>query len=182
MNIRTLCLAILSFRDATGYEIRKLSTEGTFSYFVEASYGAIYPALNRLEADGLVTCREEAQSGKPSRKVYSITAQGREELVRALSLPPEPDTFRSPFLLIAMCAEYLPRETVRSAIETHAEHLERELSVIRSILGDARQPSTKWVVEYGERCVSQSLNHLQETRGALEALARPERPQAEAAE
>ena len=79
MNVRTLCLAILYFGDATGYEIRKLSTEGKYSYFVEASYGAIYPALAKLEKDGLVTCRIEAVEGKPSRKVYSITDAGRNE-------------------------------------------------------------------------------------------------------
>ena len=41
MSVRTLCLAILSFGDATGYEIRKLSTEGRYSYFVDASFGSV---------------------------------------------------------------------------------------------------------------------------------------------
>ncbi len=45
MSVRSLCLAILSFGDATGYEIRKESTEGRFSYFDDASFGSIYPAL-----------------------------------------------------------------------------------------------------------------------------------------
>ena len=73
MSVRSLCLAILSFGDATGYEIRKESTEGRFSYFDDASFGSIYPALARLESEGLVTVREEPQAGKPARKVYSIT-------------------------------------------------------------------------------------------------------------
>jgi len=45
MSVRGLCLAILSYGDATGYEIRKESTEGRFSYFDDASFGSIYPAL-----------------------------------------------------------------------------------------------------------------------------------------
>jgi PadR family transcriptional regulator AphA len=73
MSVRGLCLAILSGGDATGYEIRKESTEGRFSYFDDASFGSIYPALARLEAEGMVTVREEPQAGKPARKVYSIT-------------------------------------------------------------------------------------------------------------
>ena len=40
MNVRTICLAILYDGDSTGYEIRKLSTEGEYSYFIDASYGA----------------------------------------------------------------------------------------------------------------------------------------------
>ena len=71
MSVRTLCLAILNFGDATGYEIRKLSTEGKFRYFIEASFGSIYPTLARLEAEGLVT--ECARSPcRASRRARSI--------------------------------------------------------------------------------------------------------------
>jgi len=59
MNVRTICLAILYDGDATGYEIRKLSVEGEYSYFIDASYGAIYPSLARLEQEKLVTARVE---------------------------------------------------------------------------------------------------------------------------
>ena len=48
MNVKTPCLAILSFGEATGYEFRKRAAEGPLSYFTEASFGAIYPALDRL--------------------------------------------------------------------------------------------------------------------------------------
>ena len=76
MNVRTICLAILYDGDSTGYEIRKLSVEGEYSYFVDASYGAIYPALAKLEADKLVTSRVEQQDGKPAKKIYSLTPLG----------------------------------------------------------------------------------------------------------
>jgi PadR family transcriptional regulator AphA len=66
MNVSTLCLAILNFGEASGYDIRKMSTEGTFSHFVDASYGAIYPALERLESEGKVEQRMEQQVGKPA--------------------------------------------------------------------------------------------------------------------
>ncbi len=68
MNVRTLCLSVLYQGEATGYDIRRQCSEGKFSYFVEASYGSIYPALAKLEEDGLVTSRLEQQDGKPARK------------------------------------------------------------------------------------------------------------------
>ena len=77
MNVRTICLAILFEGESTGYEIRKLSVEGEYSYFVDASFGAIYPALQKLEADKLVTSRVEQQDGKPAKKIYVITELGR---------------------------------------------------------------------------------------------------------
>ena len=84
MNVRTICLAILYDADATGYEIRKLSTDGEYSYFIDASYGAIYPALQKLEADKLVTSLVQQQDGKPAKKIYSITPLGRREFINSL--------------------------------------------------------------------------------------------------
>ena len=72
MNVRTICLAILYDGEATGYEIRKLSVEGEYSYFIDASFGSIYPALAKLEVDGLVTSRVEMQEGKPAKKVIVV--------------------------------------------------------------------------------------------------------------
>ena len=69
MNVRTLCLSILYEGEATGYEIRRLCVEGECSYFIEASFGSIYPALAKLEDENLVTSRTEQQSGKPAKKV-----------------------------------------------------------------------------------------------------------------
>jgi DNA-binding PadR family transcriptional regulator len=37
MNVRTLCLGILSTGEASGYEIKKDIEEGLFSHFIDAS-------------------------------------------------------------------------------------------------------------------------------------------------
>jgi len=110
MNVRTLCLSILYEGEATGYEIRRLCVEGECSYFIEASFGSIYPALAKLEDEGLVTSRTEQQSGKPAKKVYSITEAGRTAFAEELAGPLGDDVFRSPFLLFARFAHILPRE------------------------------------------------------------------------
>lgn len=171
MNVRTLCLGILNFEDATGYEIRKMSIDGKYSHFVDASYGSIYPALTKLETEGLVTCREETQPGKPARKIYSIAAAGREELIKALQEPPSPDVFRSEFLMIAISAEMLPREAVTRAIDTHREQLQQELTMIEQIEENSAHPSFLWAARYGMHCMSQSIKFLDETRAELEACA-----------
>lgn len=41
MNVRTLCLSVLYEGEATGYDIRRMCTEGEFAYFIEASFGSI---------------------------------------------------------------------------------------------------------------------------------------------
>ena len=171
MNVRTLCLAILYFGDATGYEIRKLSTEGKYSYFVEASFGAIYPALAKLEQDGLVTCRKEVVEGKPARKVYSITRAGRQDFVNSLHDVPKPDLFRSEFLLVAMFADILPPAVVRRAIETRAAQLQAEIGHLTHVSAETGHVGSKWAADYGVTCLTRSLQYLQDKREELETIA-----------
>lgn len=97
-DIKTICLGALSYGDATGYEIRKQFEEGPFAYFYDASFGSIYPALNKLLDDGLVTCTTEAQPGRPTKKIYSITDEGLTFLQDALKQEPSEHKLRSDFL------------------------------------------------------------------------------------
>lgn len=170
--VATLCLAILHRGDATGYEIKKESVEGDYRYFIDASYGSIYPALARLAADGLVTHREEVHPGRPPRKIYSITPKGRAALLEALSEPPGPDIFRARFLLVAKFAAELPAATVRAAIEERRAHLTAEIDHLRRFVEGAKDnPGAAWIVDYGLACMSASLRHLDERGDALVALA-----------
>ena len=117
MDVKTLCLGILSRSAATGYEIRKQVTEGPFSHFFEAGYGSIYPALNKLLEGGLVECRAESQNSRPDKKVYSITTNGRFALIDALSAPPSPDRVRSEFLFTTFFAHLLSPRQVEKLIQ-----------------------------------------------------------------
>ena len=126
MNVRTLCLSVLYEGEATGYDIRRMCTEGEFAYFVEASFGSIYPALAKLEDDGLVTSRTVPQDGKPARKVYSITDGGRQAFAEELSAPLGEDVFRSPFLLLARFVSILPQSLVADRVTEHLERMTAE--------------------------------------------------------
>src|SRR5262249_35239772 len=100
IDVQALCLAVLSHRPASGYEIKKALTEGPYAFFHRASFGSIYPALTRLHAAGDVTVEAREQDKRPDKKVYTITASGHGRLVDALHRPPAPDYFRSDFVLM----------------------------------------------------------------------------------
>lgn len=171
MNARTLILAILNRQEATGYEIRKMCAEGPFSYFVDISYGSIYPTLAKLEDEGLVSSRIETHAGKPDRKIYQMTAGGQAEFLHALSQPPQPDKFKSEFLLTAMCAAQGNRDTVMRAIDERIEHITAEVDMIRSHLEECEHPGTCWVAEYGVHVMSSDLEFLKDKRDDLLAIA-----------
>ena len=73
-RLRLYLLKLLSERPRHGYELIR-SLEQRFQGRYAPSAGTVYPRLQRLEADGLLTC-----TAAGSRKVYEITAAGRAEL------------------------------------------------------------------------------------------------------
>lgn len=182
MNVRTLILAILNFCEATGYEIKKMSSEGSFSSFIDISYGSIYPTLARLETEEMVACRVESHPGKPDRKIYSITEKGRGELVRGLSQSPQKDIFKSEFLLQAMNAGMLAPQIVSDAIGNRMRDLQEELDMFEGILAECDHPATCWVVNYGKTVITAGLQYLNDHRSELIALAARKETATQAAE
>src|SRR5690349_10336586 len=79
-------LGLLRQGPSSGYDIRRMFTQtpmGTFS----DSPGAIYPALKRLEAQGLIRGRIESSAGLRRRKVFRLTAAGTSTLEAWLNAP-----------------------------------------------------------------------------------------------
>jgi PadR family transcriptional regulator PadR len=77
-NLDALVLAALEAEPGHGYAIlRRLSarSDDVFRF----SEGTVYPALHRLERDGLVRSRWALARGR-RRRVYRITSRGREAL------------------------------------------------------------------------------------------------------
>ncbi len=174
MNVKTLCLAILHKHETTGYEIRKMSTEGEFAYFVDASYGSIYPALARLEEEGLVKCRIEQQDGRPAKKVYSITKEGRESFRNSLFNDLDEDVFRSEFLLFARFASELPASLVRRRLKERIASIEGEMKKIEEMRNGDLSEGDLWVLNHGLTCLGVARDHIATHMNELIALAQPD--------
>jgi len=133
IDVRTICLGLLSRGPATGYEIKKsFEDEGAIGYFLEASFGAIYPALGRLTEEGLVDLKVEQQDGKPDRKVYSLTESGRAAFKDSLRVSPGPDRFRSEFLFLLLFADLIPHDHLRHLIDERLEDYRQKLHELES--------------------------------------------------
>lgn len=174
MNVRTICLAILHDGPASGYEIRKLSVEAEYSYFVEASYGSIYPALAKLEAEGLVTSQCTPQRGKPAKKVYEITPVGRTAFINSLFERLGEDVYRSEFLLFARFASELPASLVETRINERLAQVEATLDDFDRMSAQHPDAVDTWVINYGRTCMTSARDYIHAHRGELIALARPD--------
>jgi PadR family transcriptional regulator, regulatory protein AphA len=168
VNVRTLCLGYLSLREATGYEIKKDFEEGLFCHFMEASYGSIYPALNQLAAEGLVTVREEEQSGKPDKKVYAITPAGVASLGKSLNVLPAQDKYKSEFLFIMLLQHHITPDHRIASIEKQLSDLKTDLGNIGECRAEMRDnPACEFVMGYGEAVLTAGVTYLEQKLSEL---------------
>lgn len=173
INVRTLCLGILTTGEATGYEIKKGIEEGLFSHFVDASFGSIYPALTQLTAEGLLTVRAEEQTGRPDKKVYAITEAGRGALARSLAVSPAKDKYKSEFLFQMLMQEFLDQGTQLAAIDKQLSDLLADIARIDSCQC-ASEPhrGAGFVAGYGRAVLTAAVTYLEEKRAEMARGAR----------
>lgn len=171
MNVQTLCLAILHESEATGYEIRKMSTEGEFGYFVEASFGSIYPALAKLEKAGFVSFRVETQAGRPSKKIYRITEAGQVEFQHTMSSPLNEDIHRSEFLLFARFAHLMSPELVDKRVDERLAEIDATMMHIKSQIKDGSHMGDEWVLRHAITCLSSMHNDIAAHKHELISIA-----------
>jgi DNA-binding PadR family transcriptional regulator len=180
MDVQTLCLGVLTMGDASGYEIKKV-LEGPFRHFYDASFGSIYPALNKLQAGGLVTCNYEPQDKRPDKKVYSLTVDGRLELLNELRQVPGEDRVRSDFLATMIFAELLPANYISRIVDARIDELRNCIEHLERVDGDATlSPGKRFVNGYGLAVYRAALAYMEDNRYLVESealLAQVERDQ-----
>lgn len=168
MDVRTICLGILTRGDATGYEIKKLFEDGGYQHFVEASFGSIYPALNRLTEEGYVSVRSESQEKRPDRKVYSITPAGRSAFISSLLKPLPEDRHRSPFVFAMLFADLLPPSRVTGMLDAYIEQVEQKFAHLNDQHAASQSDGEKFVSGFGRAVYVAILDFLRTHRAEVE--------------
>jgi DNA-binding PadR family transcriptional regulator len=167
MDVRTICLGILTRGDVTGYEIKKMFEDGGLQHFVEASFGSIYPALSRLTDEGLVSVREEPQDKRPDRKVYSITQEGRTAFIAALMKPLPEDRHRSPFVFAMLFSDLLPGSRVESLIDGYIAQGELKLAQLKQNASGPLRTGERFANELGRTMYENMLDFLRTRRAEI---------------
>lgn len=118
-----ILLGFLMGSNMTGYDIKQRMIYST-AYFVDASYGTIYPTLKKLVKKGLIELEEVIDNGK-LKKVYSINEQGISELKKWLNEPIEASRVSiSSVLAKIFFFQYLPKERVVIIMEQYLKDIE----------------------------------------------------------
>jgi DNA-binding PadR family transcriptional regulator len=122
----------------SGYEIKQ-AVESSIRFFWTISQAQIYPSLDRLADERLVTGRSEP-SGRRARRVYSLTASGRAALRAWLADGEElPFELRDVGLLKLFFADALPDAEAADLLDAVLRRSREMVETLRVIEPAARE-------------------------------------------
>ena len=100
MSLKHGLLGLLNYGTMTGYELDK-AFKFSLNLFWQAQTSQVYRELTAMEKAGWLTSEIHIQTGKPNKKLYTITDAGRAELMAWLAKDSADSglIFRSEFLL-----------------------------------------------------------------------------------
>lgn len=168
-------LGILTQGPQSGYDIKKNISQSIGNFWHE-SYGQLYPTLKDLVHKGFATMLIESNEGKPHKKVYSITEQGKTHLKNWLEDPIKfrPNVRHELLLKVFFGSETSP-ENCLNQLEIYKSLCETDLIELTNIkaqieLNCAQIPASKYwlfTVAYGLNHVNSEINWCDETIEAL---------------
>jgi DNA-binding PadR family transcriptional regulator len=136
-NIRTLTLteasvlALLSIEgERSGYDLLKLVRK-SIGHVWSPAKTQLYAVLPRLVGDGLATQRLVAQTGRPDKQLYRITAGGSSALQDWLNSP-EPGS-RDAFFLRLFVGGLADPDALIAHVEQFRADAEEKLAALRTI-------------------------------------------------
>ncbi|MFT4083209.1 MAG: helix-turn-helix transcriptional regulator [Nocardioides sp.] len=125
MSLRYAVLASLLDGEASGYELGKRMDVSVVNYW-RASRQQIYAELNRLHRDGLADARDELQSGRPNKRVYTITRAGKAALRDFTVQPSRSHAIKDELLIKVQAADIGDLPAVIAGLEMrHTECADR---------------------------------------------------------
>jgi DNA-binding PadR family transcriptional regulator len=158
MALAHTILTVLCEKEASGYDISKQFEESMACYWT-ASQQQIYRELGRIEQNGWACCRVVPQHGKPDRKVYAITAAGRQELSQWAAEPSLPTPIREDLLVKVLGGPYAdPGQLLAEVLRRRGVHAGQLASY---------QETEALFFSQGELPLQEQYGHLTLRRGIL---------------
>lgn len=171
MDVRTLCLGVLSFGDTSGYGIRK-SVEDWLGHFAHASLGAIYPALAKAVAKGEIDVVGPGNVALEKR-VFHLTDIGRDALVSSVSAASGEEVLRSPFLTAMFFAHLVDMDDVNRVVDERLAGLRREQRRLRGLPSAEMTEGQRFTIRYAMAMTTAAIGFMErEGRAMVTAINR----------
>jgi DNA-binding PadR family transcriptional regulator len=135
MALRHAVLAALLEGEASGYQLAK-RFDVSVANFWSATPQQLYRELEQLERAGLLSGRVVEQRRRPNKRVFTLTAAGREELRAFTARPARPTAIRDDLLVKLQAVDAGDREAVRQAMSTRLEQSRGKLALYDRLRDD----------------------------------------------
>ncbi|MEK0317928.1 PadR family transcriptional regulator [Cohnella sp. 56] len=134
-------LSLLAQSDFSGYDLML-----RIQPFWPAKHSQIYPLLAKLEQDGYIRYELVNQRDKPDKKVYSLTAKGKDALRAWFDQPAAEPALRDEMMLKVFCMSYAQSKSARKMFADRlAYHEERRQAYADKLSELQRRPD--WPAE-----------------------------------
>lgn len=125
-------LGLLEHEDLSGYDIKKEIDNG-ISFFWKGSFGSIYPSLNAMEKEGLITKASDSGSvNKRGKSLYSITEAGKDHLIAWLKDSKASNDLKYETLLKLFFGGAVGRKATTKTIEQFEQDISSELQLLKN--------------------------------------------------
>ena len=131
MSLRHLILAVLLREPSSGYQVAQ-EFDLVAGFFWKATHQQVYRELAGLAKTGFVAFRTVEQTGKPDKKVYSITPAGIDEFNAWFATPTSPPRTHDPLMIKFFAGNERIDELARQLNLSIKEH-ENALAALRKV-------------------------------------------------
>lgn len=130
-------LGLIHMQPQTGYDLRKIFETTPMGHY-SSSPGAIYPALKRLEQEGLIAGEVSAGDTLRPKRIYSATQQGVESLRAWVSQPIVKDDLLHKdaelMLRFSLMGTVVDNDTTRRFLEQMSNVLDEYIPELEQVL------------------------------------------------
>lgn len=137
MSLAHVILGLLQQQKRTGYDLKTECFDRCIAHLWQADQAQIYRTLDKLEAQGWITCTVEIQHDRPNRKIYQITEAGESELRCWLQTHQPLPVLREPLLAQLHFAAQLPNDAIIHLLEQELKARHQKLASCEAL----RSPS-----------------------------------------
>ena len=171
-DFEQVLLGVIDSEPRSGYGLKKVFSSSPSSVY-QPSPGALYPALRRLEARGLLRA-EKISNGRRAQRMYHVTDAGRAAHVEWLRQPVVPATVGADLGLhlmrFALMEDHLPPAAVRAFLKDLENALDTFVTAMERYVASGVQssrPHAELAIQHG---IAVHRASLEWTRSALATL------------
>ena len=132
MPLEHAILAFIEYQPMSGYDLKKFF-DVSVAHFWSTTQSHIYKSLEGLEKKGWAEAHTIQQEGKPNRKEYQITDEGRAELRRWMVTPLPMEPVRDATLIQVFFSHFSTNEQIAALFEARMQEIREHLEALRTV-------------------------------------------------